>query len=169
MKITFYGASITQQKGALGYVDNFKSIASNYEVTSYGYGGNCIEDVGWYCLDHVINDGPKICFIEFATTFLTSFSDRFHRILNELLANNILPINLILPNKNNISGLECIDQIHAAQKNYGIPFLDLRNAYANRVQDTDFLRDGVHTQEVAAKEYASSILTYLNNFLIWLN
>jgi hypothetical protein len=168
MKIIFYGASVTQQSGKSGYIDQLLerfTNTANIEIIRQGFPANSFDDAGFYCQDLLLEKKPDICFFEFSTTFLSIFnSHKLNQFIDTLLQNSIIPVFLILPHVHNMAGLRCIDQQYELSMECNIPILDLRPCFAEYVKSVEYLRDGTHTTEKGAFFYANKITNFINTF-----
>lgn len=62
MKITFFGASVTRQKGGMAEV--FAAFNPDYKVSIHGHGGMYIRDAGVCYLSETLNDHSSYCFLD---------------------------------------------------------------------------------------------------------
>jgi len=162
MKVFFYGASVTAQKGPSGYVERVKELfaGSKYDVSALGYGACHLDDAGFYNFKEVIDRKPDVCVMEWNTTGLAEFNNfKIMSMINEARYSNINIAFLILPrtdtnlNINRKAEIQ-IKKLAEAQK---VPLLDLR--YIENISEC--LRDNVHTNSYGAVKYANAIYNWV--------
>lgn len=162
MKILFYGASVTAQKGASGYVSRVRDFldTEGYEIEGFGIGACHLDDAGFYNADQVINKKPDLCLLEWNTTGLGEFNKlKLQTILINFTKANIALGFMIFPRKktNAISNRVAETQIIDICKDNNIPLLDIRD----KVSLEENLRDDVHTNEFGAELYAQLISDWI--------
>lgn len=156
--ITFFGASVTQQK--TGFTYEFQKL-TNHNINIFGYGSMHLYDAGICFLDDVIQSKPEYCFIDwFGTSYVNNnineYLDAITYKLNEINCTIIyLFLDRLDMNNNRI-------EMYQASKKYAdehnIFYIDLYNI----VSINELLKDVVHTNDSGSKHYA----TYIYNEFI---
>lgn len=161
MKISFFGASITQQKE--GYVHEFKLKYPEFEIKQFGYGGQHISNAGIIHINEVLFSKPNYVFIDWLSTafIIQNMNSPKHickyidTLIYKFIDNQIIPIFLILPNKQ-----FCYNDILTVLKNYlqnyNIPVIDIFNSFDN-VNFNEICYDKIHTTSYGSKKYADLI------------
>jgi hypothetical protein len=87
MNIVFFGASVTEQTKKSGYVPQFKQIVTdnslNFNIIQKGYGSLHLTDAGICKIDHIIENKPNICFIDwFSTHYIETNKEKLYSYLD---------------------------------------------------------------------------------------
>lgn len=155
-KISFFGASITQQK--TGYVHYFKKLNPTFEVSQFGYGSMYITDAGICYVDDVIKASPDYCFLDWFSPACyrppEKIKDYLDAIIQKLFSINCRPIFLFFYRKNMDNGwFEMFDYLKNYAHTYNINVIDL-----SKIQNADDnLRDSIHTNDLGSKNYGTLI------------
>jgi len=161
MKISFFGASITQQKE--GYVHEFKLKYPEFEINQFGYGGQHISNAGIIHIGEVLLFKPNYVFIDWLSThfIVENMNSPKHickyidTLIYKFIDNQIFPIFLILPNKQ-----FCYNNILTVLKNYlqnyNIPVIDIFNSFDN-IDFDEICYDKIHAMPYGSKKYADLI------------
>lgn len=167
-KLAFFGASVTKQNNS--YADMVaKFWPSSCEYKKFGYGSMHISDAGICFIDDVINYKPDICFIDWFSTSKTDYGDSIviylDTIINKLVTNNIIPILLLFPISVMLdTRLYLYSVIKTYAQNYNILCIDIFNKCLEHKIDTHkLIKDYVHTTDIGAEYYSTTILEYLQN------
>jgi hypothetical protein len=153
--ITFYGASVTQQK--TGYAVKLKSKLKE-EVKIFGYGGMHLNNAGICYIDRVVSEQPEFCFIDwFSTAYIEtnqSTLDYLDTMIEKFTKINCKLVFLFFLSKNHNNRLKfysfCKD--HLIKR--GIAFCDLNESLK---VSTEVLRDNIHTTEYGSEKYSEII------------
>ncbi len=160
MNISFFGASITQQK--TGYVHSFKELNPTYNIQQFGYGGMYITDAGICFIDDVIYQKPDYCFIDWFSPACyrppEKIEEYLDAIVEKLLNINCHVIFLFFYRKQMDPGwFQMFDYLKKYANQYNIVCYDLSN-----LSDPDqYLRDNIHTNSLGSEKYGKIIN---NNF-----
>lgn len=161
--ISFFGASVTQQK--TGYTNEFKKlIEDKMNVTVFGYGSTHLNDAGVCYIDNVIKENPKYCFIDWFSTGFVCCDSYIYTYLDTLVykfsqINCYLIFLLLDRNPMEEKRIKMYDIIKEYCKIHNIKYIEL----FNNKNVTELLRDSVHTTEVGSKLYADKIFEFYNN------
>jgi hypothetical protein len=158
MKISFFGASVTQQKG---YVDEFKKKMlpnNNINVYKHGYGSMHLNDAGVCCINKVLENNPNYLFIEW---FVTGYTDTccdvyLDTIINKCANITCVPVFLLLDRTDIEKRVFFNNKIKEYATTYNIHYIEIVNI-ENREK---YLRDAVHTTELGGHHYADIIYNY---------
>lgn len=175
--ITFYGASVTQQAinhtgEKVGYVSNVKSMLPNilpeynFDIHQLGFGANQFNDAGYLYFSKLLETSPDIVFLEWHTTALAKFdSAKYDYIFEELLKQNCVVVNLILPFKRCIGKVERenIQQSRFYQSK-GVPQVNFYTLM-DEEKINKCLRDEVHTNSYGGLEYGKVIVEIIENII----
>jgi hypothetical protein len=160
--ISFFGASITQQK--TGYVSFFKELNQNYIISQFGYGGMNIRDGGIIYIDKVIQSNPNYCFLDW-------FSPECYRppkkieiytdvLVEKLLSIDCHPIFLFFYRKDMDRGwFEMFEYLKNYGQKYTINSIDL----SGLENASEYLRDSIHTNDLGSEKYGSIISKTFHN------
>lgn len=175
MRISFFGASVTQQK--YGYVYHFQKELnnSNNQYFIHGYGSMHIVDAGICFIKDIVKENPEICFLDwFSTSFLSNkkyghshLKTCLHTILYELNKVNCLPIFLLFDSIEQTEEiynqrLEMYEFLKSFAFEKNIPVISLYNLKEKNINIKELLRDNVHTNDEGSKYYGINIK---NDFL----
>jgi hypothetical protein len=164
MNISFFGASITQQKN--GYVHYFKALNPEFEVNQYGYGGMYITDAGICFIDDILLTRPEYCFLDWFSPACyrppEKIKDYLDAIVRKLLNVGCYPIFLFFYRQKMDPGwFQMFDYLQEYASRYNINCVDLSN-----LENPDqYLRDSIHTNETGAKKYGDIISKKFNNMV----
>ena len=159
MKISFFGASVTQQKG---YVDEFEKrmLPNNYNINVYkhGYGSTHLNDAGMCYINKVLENNPNYLFIEW---FVTGYTDvccdvYLDTIINKCANIMCIPVFLLLDRTDIEKRISFNNKIKEYATTYNIHYIEIINI-ENREK---YLRDTVHTTELGSHYYADIIYNY---------
>jgi len=158
VRLTFHGASVTQQSGAGSYVDSLREMLRHrpdVAIRKEGYGGSHLDDAGFMTLDADTRDVPDLCFLDWNTTSLAEFDEEKLRYMaGMLLDKGVVPVFLILAQPDSVSGMRRSErQVADLCAEAGLPCLDYRGLVS---PETD-LRDGTHTSPRGADIYAARL------------
>ena len=156
MKISFFGASVTQQQ--TGYVYEFTKLLLNGNVSKYGYGSMHLKDAGMCFIDNALENKPNYLFIEwFSTGYVNNLCDVYlDTIVNKCANINCVPIFLLLDRTDIEKRIYFNNKIKEYATTYNIHYIEIINV-ENR---SNYLRDTVHTTELESKHYADIIYNY---------
>ena len=162
MSITFFGASITQQKS--GYVSRFKELNPNFIINQFGYGGINIRDGGIIYIDEVIQLNPQYCFLDW-------FSPECYRppekiniyvdvLVEKLLSIDCYPIFLFFYRKDMDRGwFDMFDHLKSYGQKYAINSINL----SKLENASEYLRDSIHTNDLGSEKYGTIINEQFHN------
>jgi hypothetical protein len=180
MRIAFFGASVTDQTGECGYVDEFKKLTTHtvgvnvdintksseldikipqYDIKAFGYNGLQIHTAGVCMIDTVLTHRPNICFIEWFTPHMIPDDNTLYASFDTMICKftkaQCQLVFLILPRKDYNPNLE---KLYTKVTEYGNKFaiktISLSNVFPNI---DDLLYDVVHTNKDGAKLYTKYI------------
>jgi hypothetical protein len=161
-KICFFGASITQQGN--GYWKYFAENNKQFSIHQFGYGARHLSDAGICYIDKVLEVEPEYCFIDwFSTGYIKYNEHKFDEIkeyidtiIYKFFIKNVKLIFLIFPDKT-VDKTYIYNEIKKYIQSLNIPILDISESFDNI---DEILRDGIHTTDYGAKEYAKKIQEY---------
>jgi len=159
--ISFFGASVTQQK--TGYVPEFKKLI-NTDVNQHGYGSMHINDAGMCFIEDVIINKPKYCFIDwFSASIHINLVEYLDTFLYKFTQINCKLIFLLL-DRNPIEEkrIEMYNTIKNYCFNHNIKYIELYN----NPNVSEILRDRVHTTDIGSVFYAKKIYDFYINELL---
>ena len=159
VRIAFFGASVTQQKG--GYVDCYKK-ESGQKVLKFGFGGMHLKDAGIIYIDKVVSSKPDICFIDWFSTIYNGEDDLWKEYINAIIIKlyriNCRPIFLFLPHA--FDGLVKDEFYVDASKyldNINVDYISIDQCLKHTDKSL-LLRDVIHTTPYGSKKYAEYII-----------
>jgi hypothetical protein len=161
LKISFFGASVTQQKE--GYAQVFSDINPGYACSIFGYGARHLKDAGICLIDAVIQAQADFVFIDwFSTGFIkpnniAAIKEYINTQVYKFISANIRPIYLFLPQMDDVKSIYVLIQEYLNWLN--VPYIDL---VRHIEQPADFLRDAVHTNAEGSIQYARLISNYFS-------
>lgn len=165
MKISFFGASVTQQK--TGYVYEFKKLNPEYEVYQRGYGGMHICDAGIVFINDIVNLKPDICFIDwFSTGWLTTDYNIILKYIDNILLKlteiNCKVIFLYLPRSPfETKRIKFYELTHKILNEYDVQYIDIYKQFnylcVEKYNSNNILRDSIHTTDKGSFEYSKII------------
>jgi hypothetical protein len=170
--IVFFGASVTQQGGASGYVPTFKNMAVSsqleYNIIQKGFGSMHLTDAGICKINDIINENPHYCFVDWFSTglIITDKQELFTYL--DVIVSKLMLINsqicFLLFDRIDICNRRLImyDHVKEYGKLYNLHVIDIHN----NTNINELLRDTVHTNELGANIYANKIYDYFVNSII---
>lgn len=176
MHICFFGASVSKQdkdhqtqSKITGYVTQIEKMLSekgtdNYKISRMAFGSNYIGDAGIVHVHKVVELKPDICIIDWATAGEPDCTNEdVEFVYSELLANDIWPVTVIFPRGDrDQSTIGTSMKLSQFCQRHQLPFLDLTPRF-EKATLPQYLRDGVHTTEIGAIEYAKYLITEIEN------
>lgn len=166
--ITFFGASVTQQKD--GFWKYFSNLNPQFNVTTFGYGSRHLNDAGVCYIDTVLSSNPEYCFIDWFSTGYIKYNEHkfdeiteyINTIIHKFYSNNVKLIFLTIPDIT-VDKVEIYKKINDYLNSLKIPTIDISNSFEDL---SVILRDGIHTTPFGASEYGRLISEQFNlNFL----
>jgi hypothetical protein len=161
MIVSFFGASVTQQKN--GYVDKFSELTNenNIIVKKYGYGSMHINDAGICFINNVICNKPNYCFIDWFSTGFICSSDYIKQFIDtivlKLIKINCTPVFLLFDRKDMCQNrLNMYDYVINYGNKHNIKYISI----TNNDNIDELLRDTVHTTEIGSLYYGKKIYDY---------
>jgi len=154
--VTFFGASVTQQKP--GYVHHLCEKLKPRRSSVVAYGGCHLPDAGTCCLGEVVATCPDLCFVDWFSTGNTACtaqtSDCIDRIVWTLTRVKCRVVFLILPNKSHADRLQYYAFCKSHLDKRGVDCIDISETvkYSPKV-----IRDTVHTTPHGSRLYADII------------
>lgn len=165
IKVLCYGASVTAQKDASGYVQQLIDLLPNnkFDVAKIGRGASHFEYAGFGFSREIEAHNPDILIVDWLTPSMKSFSQNKIDIFNEhfiSLGIHIIWVNF--PRKDDLKNERpCFRQVNNSCQKYGITFLDINS---HIMHDPDkYLRDSVHTTQEGAVLYAELLAQAVHN------
>lgn len=159
LKISFFGASVTQQKD--GFARVFSDQHPEYVCSIFGYGARHLKDAGICLLDLVIAEPADFAVIDWFSTGFVRL-ENIERIkifvntqVHKFASAGIRPIYLFLPQTDDVKPTYSLIQAYLHQLN--IPYIDIAGGVAD---PSTCLRDSVHTSPAGAHYYAKLISDY---------
>lgn len=153
--ITFFGASVTQQK--TGYAVRLKELLDN-EIKIFGFGSMHIKDAGICFIDEVLQYTPEFCFIDWFSTGYKVISEDTIEYLNTIAYkfsdNSCKLIFLFLLRKEHEERIEFYNFIKKYLEDNNLFYIDMNNYFSF---SEDLIRDSVHTTDFGSVEYANII------------
>jgi hypothetical protein len=157
--ISFFGASVTQQKD--GYWKYFAEQNPNFNIKVFGYGSRHLNDAGICYIDNVLESKPEYCFIDwFSTGYIKYNEDKFdeikeyiNTIIHKFYVNNVKVIFLIIPDVT-VDKTNIYKKINDYLSELNIPTINISNSFDNL---DIILRDGIHTTNFGSIEYGKLI------------
>lgn len=144
--ITFFGASVTQQKN--GYAVYLKKKIKN-SVKIFGKGGMHLSNAGICYIDDVLKYSPEYCFIDWFSTDYIDTNENTIEYLNTLIYKfshaKCRLVFLFFPRLDNLSRqifYKFVKNFLAMSELY---FIDLNDYYE---YSSDLVKDSVHTTEL---------------------
>jgi len=158
MKVSFFGASVTQQKE--GYTNYVKTRRPEETTFIHGYGSMHLFDAGICFIDDILLNKPDICFIDWFSTGYKSTDPSWY--LNTIVykftkASCRLVFLFLDRNPLEDDRIAMYDSVKLYCKKYGIPYLELYN----NPNISEMLRDNIHTTLIGAEVYGRRILEWL--------
>lgn len=157
--ISFYGASVTQQKS--GYAVKLRSKLKE-DVKIFGYGGMHLNDAAICYVDKIVAMQPELCFIDwFSTAYIEkndSTIDYLDTIVEKFTKINCKLVFLFFLNADHKNRISFYSFCKKYLINKGIAFCDL-NEFID--ESSELLRDNVHTTEYGSEKYSEIILKFL--------
>jgi hypothetical protein len=163
-KISFFGASVTQQKD--GYWKYFSDLNPFFTINNFGYGSRHLNDAGICYIDTVLETNPDYCFIDwFSTGYIKYNEDKFDEIteyidtiIYKFYSNNVKLIFLIIPDIS-VDKKDIYKKIHDYLIHLNIPTINISESFEDL---GSILRDGIHTTPLGSQEYGRLISEYFN-------
>lgn len=156
MKISFFGASVTQQKQ--GYAIKLKNYFKNAVIQVFGYGGMHLTDAGIIYIDQVIEQGCDICFIDWFSTDYAQISEDtvacIDTIIYKFTKADCKLVFLFLPSQDVSLKQNFYNFCKTHLDKYGVAYIDVNNFLS---YSPEILRDTVHTTEFGSNAYAKII------------
>jgi len=172
MNIVFFGASVTEQTKKSGYVPQFKQIVTdnslNFNIIQKGYGSLHLTDAGICKIDHIIENKPNICFIDwFSTHYIETNKEKLYSYLDIIVRKLMLincKISFLLLDRKDMCENRLIMYKHVIEyaKIYNLDYIELYN----NSNVTELLRDDVHTNEAGAIFYSNEFFNYFMKNMI---
>jgi len=169
LKISFFGASITEQKEGYVYqIKNYFNTNKNINIYQNGYGARYITDSGIINIDNVILNEPNYCFLDWFSTLLIDDISNLLIYINTIIYKftkiNCKLIFLFFPRKDmNNDRKKMYNSVQKYLNSINISYLDLSDIFNNNLEY--ILKDGIHTNKQGGIEYANRIIEYFNNNL----
>jgi hypothetical protein len=167
MKIVFYGASVTAQKGATGYFECLENIKPEIaELVRIPYGASHLHFAGIAMLQKVIDEEPDFCILDWITPSSKTFPEgTVNRVNNILLSHGIRPIWVLLPRSDDPnSDRECCKQLRASESAV-VDVVEFQKSEFCEPDLTKILRDVVHTNALGAERYSKFFLSIIKNYI----
>ena len=157
--ISFFGASVTQQKN--GYA-TFLTKKLKCEPHIFGYGGCHLLDAGIIYIDEVLKIKPNICFIDWFSTGYKTFNENTIKYIDTIVYKfsnqNCKLIFLFYPRLDyNKFFLKWHTSIQQYLDKNNLFYIDLNK---NLKYSPEIIRDGVHTTEFGSETYSNLIYDY---------
>lgn len=158
-KISFFGASVTQQKD--GYWKYFGDLNPNFKISVFGYGSRHLNDAGICYIDTVLESKPDYCFIDwFSTGYIKYNEDKFdeiteyiNTIIHKFYSNGVKLVFLIIPDAS-VDKKNIYKKIDNYLSELNVPTINISESFNNL---NEILRDGIHTTNLGAIRYAELI------------
>jgi len=155
MNISFFGASVTQQK--TGYAQMIKQFLNNFNINVHGYGSMHIHDAGVCFLDDVVKNKPDYCFIDwFSTGYINNYINEYlDTITYKLQQNHDCTIIYLFFDRTDMND-ERLEMYEVAKKyadSHNIYYIELYNN--NNINE--LIKDQVHTNDFGSNFYAQKI------------
>jgi hypothetical protein len=172
MNISFFGASVVQQRHDSGFVIQFNKLIKdnslNFNVIQNGFGSMHLFDAGICKIKYIINQNPNICFISWLSTgYLTENREELFTYL-DVIVRKLMLINckicFLLLDRTDICEKRLImyKNVIEYSKIYNLHYIELYN----NSNKEELLRDDAHTNEMGAIFYASKIYNYFTKYMI---
>lgn len=172
MKILFIGFSVTEEKD--GYIKNIRDFYRNSNVNVSidvrAIGGATFQVIP-YLIDEFITSKYDFVIYEIATCYrfmtnMVSYEDLLQEISEATLSKGALPcyVNMYRKEIDYNEDIQAISiEYHAKKNRY--PFLNLIGEIKNEQDESEYLRDGIHTNTKGANLYANKICHFINTSL----
>lgn len=155
MKISCFGASVTQQKK--GYCHSLEYLF-NVKINNFGYGSEHIFPSGITHINEVLKSEPDLCFIDWFSTGYETLGDEVLITLDTIKYKfskaNCKLIFLFFPRNDHDNRINFYNFIKKYLIKNDLYFIDL-NDYLK--YNTEIIRDHVHTTLLGAQEYSKFI------------
>ncbi len=153
--ITFFGASLTQQKN--GYAIQLKKKLKD-PVKIFGNGGMHLSNAGICYIDEILKCAPEYCFIDwFSTDYIETNEDTenyLDTIIYKFSRANCRLVFLFFPRLDDASRQRFYDFVKSFLVNREVYFLDIN---AHHQYSPDLVKDSVHTTDLGSQQYADTI------------
>jgi hypothetical protein len=159
LRITFYGASVTQQSS--GYVPQFRRKSVDQSVEQIGVGSVHLKEATFLLQTLIINrtPHPHVCVLEWFTSSWNIESDDLNYLVITLLNHGVLPVFLLMYNNVDREERTTAKQVYRfVSERFCIPLIDVDGFVQDKnLFSVDLFRDKTHLTDAGGVFFGNMI------------